>query len=456
MAMATGSAPAATPRSSLGQRVALTFALLCSLVALVQGVAAYYSVEQAEDGLSDILVAREMDLFIERVRAGEASPAPSSTRLRGWVVRTAADRDAVPSYARDLRGGPHEVYSDGRTYHVVEAREGDAQLILMFDTTVYEDRVLAFKRFVAWSVVACSLLALLLGWLLSRRLVRPITQVADSLQKLAPGESGRPQGDEAARLLDAFDRYQRQVERMIAQERQITSNASHELRTPLTALRTSCELLQMDPGMGSAARARLEDMMRIVDGLTGTVAASLQFARDQPARVETLDVRSVVEDVLLPLRGAETRPGVGVVVDVPAGLTVRADRHALQMVLRNLLRNALAHTPAGEVRVAAGPGWLEVRDTGTGIEPEHLPHVFERHFSAGRADLADRGEPPERFGIGLAIVRQYCDRHGWTVTLHSTPASQGAGHGTVARLEFPADRQVRPENAASGDPAGTP
>ena len=436
MATATASAPGAKGRFNLAQRVALTFALLCSLVALVQGVAAYYSVEQAEDSLSDLLVSREMDLFRERVRAGDARPAPSSTRLRGWVVRTDADLAAVPPYARGLDGGPHEVYADGRTFHIISTAEGDARLVLLFDTTAYEDRVRAFKRFAGWSVAACSLVALLLGWLLARRLVRPITQVADSLQKLAPGESGRPQGDEAARLLDAFDRYQRQVERLIAQERQITSNASHELRTPLTALRTSCELLQMDAGMSDPARARLEDMMRIVDGMTGTVAASLQFARDQPAKVEVLDVRGVVEDVLLPLRAAEVRAGVVIAVDVPAGLTASGDRHALQMVLRNLLRNAFAHTVAGEVRVAAGPGWIEVRDTGSGIEPEHLPYVFERHFTAGRVDVADGSDEPERYGIGLAIVQQYCDRHGWTVSLRSTPASQGAGHGTVARLEL--------------------
>jgi signal transduction histidine kinase len=434
MATATGSAPSARSRRSLAQRVALTFALLCSLVALVQGVAAYYTVEMAEDGLSDLLVAREMDLFRERFRAGDSHPAPSSSRLRGYVVRTAAEHDAVPEFARGFEDGPHEIYSDGRTFHVITGREADARLVLIFDTTVYEDRVQAFKSFVLVSILACSVVALLLGWLLARRLVRPITQVADSLQKLAPGESGRPQGDEAARLLDAFDRYQRQVERLIAQERQITSNASHELRTPLTALRTSCELLQMDPGMNVAARARLDGMIRIVDGMTGTVAASLQFARDHPARIEVLDVRRVVEDVLLPLREAETREGVAIVVDVPADLKLRADRHALQMVLRNLLRNALAHTASGEVRVLAGADWIEVRDTGSGIAPEHLPYVFDRHFSAGRTDTADGND--ERYGIGLAIVRQFCDRHGWIVSLRSVPATEGRGHGTIARLEF--------------------
>src|SRR5512145_2111360 len=131
MATAIASAPAAKGRFNLVQRVALTFALLCSLVALVQGVAAYYSVEQAEDGLSDLLVAREMDLFRERVRAGDVRPAPSSTRLRGWVVRHAADAEAVPPYARNLDGGPHEVYADGRTFHIISEREGDARLVMV-------------------------------------------------------------------------------------------------------------------------------------------------------------------------------------------------------------------------------------------------------------------------------------------------------------------------------------
>ena len=434
MASATASAPPARSRRGLAQRVALTFALLCSLVALVQGVAAYYTVEMAEDGMSDVLAAREMALFVERFRAGDPQAAPSSSRLRGYIVRSSGEAEALPAFARGIEGGPHERYWEGRTYHVVAANEGDARLLLVLDTTIYEDRVRAFKSFVIGSVIVCSALALLLGRLLARHLVRPIAQVADSLQKLAPGESGQPRGDEAARLLDAFDRYQRQVERLLAQEREITSNASHELRTPLTALRTTCELLQMDAGVNEASRARLDEMMRIVDGMTGTVAASLRLARDQPAKIETLNLRETVDDVLLPLRAADGREGVAIAVDVPAGLAVRADRHALQMVLQNLLRNALTHTSAGEVRVAAGPGWIEVRDTGTGISAEHLPQVFDRHFSTARSDIAG-AHGGERYGIGLSIVRQLCDRHGWMVSLKSS-AGAGPGHGTTARVEF--------------------
>lgn len=434
MDSATAFARTAQRRRSLGQRVALTFALLCSLVALVQGVAAYYAVENAEDAMSDELVAGEMRLFVERFRAGDPQAAPSSRRLRGYVVDWPAEAERIPAYLRDLAGGPHEIYVDGHTLHVMTAQEGAHRLALVLDSTVYEDHVVAFKRFVMVSIVACCLAALLLGWLLSRRLVRPLAQVTAALQKLAPGPTTRHDGDEASRLLDAFDRYQRQVEQLVAQEREFTSNASHELRTPLTALRTSCELLQMDAAVDGAARRRVEEMVRVIDGMTAAVAASLKLARDRPAALEVIDVRELVEDVLLPLRAALGRDGVAVAVDVPAALTVRVDRQALQMVLQNLLRNALTHTAAGEVRVTAGKGWIEVRDTGRGIAAEHMPLVFERHFSATRSDVGEAAAG-EGYGIGLAIVRQLCDRHGWTVSLRSQ-TGESAARGTVARLDL--------------------
>jgi hypothetical protein len=421
-------------RRSLGQRIALTFALLCSLVALVQGVVAYYAVEGAEDGMSDTLVESEMQLFVERFRAGDPQAAPSSSRLRGYVVSWPAEAERLPAYTRDLTGGPHEIYVDGRTYHVMVRDEAGSRLALVLDTTVYEDHVHAFKRFVVLSIIACSLAALVLGWLLSGHLVRPLATVTDALQKLAPGPSARQGGDEASRLLDAFDRYQREVEQLLAKEKQFTSNASHELRTPLTALRTSCELLQMESALSAAGRGRVNEMLRVVDGMTAAVAASLKLARDRPAAIEVLDVREVVEDVLLPLRAALGRETVEVVVEVPAGLALRADRQALQMVLQNLLRNAMAYTATGEVRVSAGPGWIEIRDTGRGIATEHLPLVFERHFSATRADTG--GASGSSYGIGLAIVRQLCDRHGWSISLRSE-THEGPERGTTARLELP-------------------
>jgi signal transduction histidine kinase len=434
MASATAFVRPTRRRRSLGQRVALTFALLCSLVALVQGVAAYYAVEGAEDDLSDALIESEMSLFVDRFRAGDPQAAPTSRRMRGYVAVWPEEAERVPAFARDLLGGPHETYVDGRTYHIMGAQEGRHRLVLVLDATVYEERVVAFRTFVLVSILACSLAALLLGWLLSRRLVRPLAMVTDALQKLAPGPSVRHDGDESTRLLDAFDRYQRQVEQLIAKEKQFTSNVSHELRTPLTALRTSCELLQMNPVLDPAARARLDEMVRVIDGMTATVSASLKLARDRPAAIEVMDVRDMLEDVLLPLRAALGRDEVAVVVDVPAGLTLRADRQALQMVLQNLLRNAMTHTVAGEVRVTAGRDWIEIRDTGRGIAAEHLPQVFERHYSAARADLGGAGAA-ESYGIGLAIVRQLCDRHGWAISLASETRDV-PGRGTTARLDL--------------------
>jgi signal transduction histidine kinase len=428
-------ASARPPRAKRGlrQRIALAFAVLCSTVAAIQGAVAYFTVEGEEDAMSNAIVEQEMEAFARRHAEGSRT-APSSSRMRGYTVTGPADAERLPDFARTLEGGPREVYADGRTYHVMSRAVGDDRLVVVLDASAHEERIDAFRRFVVFSILACSLLALLLGHLLARRLVRPLEQLTGSLQKLAPGEGGQTGGDEATRLLDAFDRYQRQVSQLLAQERQFASNASHELRTPLTALRTSCELLLLDRRVAGASRARVDDMMRVIDGMTATVSASLQLARDHPATMENLALRDLVEDVLLPLRATFGRGEVALVVDIAPTLHVRADRQALQMVLQNLLRNAFAHTHAGEVRIAAGDGWVEVRDTGVGIAAEDLPRVFDRHFSARRADVpASPGSAGH--GIGLALVKQLCDRHGWAVSIRSE-ARAGHARGTTVRVEL--------------------
>jgi RNA polymerase sigma factor (sigma-70 family) len=137
----------------------------------------------------------------------------------------------------------------------------------------------------------------------------------------------------------------------------------------------------------------------------GTAASRLHYA--------TRALRAAIEAKRLRLE-----------LDVPAGTGLRVNRAALQLTLANLLRNAVAYTDRGEIRVRYADGVLAVSDTGIGIAPAELPRVFERAFRGANARAGGTG-------IGLAIVRRVAERFGWRIDADSTP-----GEGTTFRVRL--------------------
>ena len=224
-----------------------------------------------------------------------------------------------------------------------------------------------------------------------------------------------------------LDRLQRTFER----QRDFVSDASHELRTPLTVLRAQVELLDRETderrrreGTATLPR-RLDELDRLVgDMLTLASAESGQLVEPRPVELE-----SFFEDLRrdLPLFGEREFELQAV------GGTLQADPDRLTQVLRNLVRNAVAHTGPGDaVRITAGAigGRLEiaVADSGPGIPADQLEWIFERFHRLEKGRSRDRGGS----GLGLAIARAIVEAHGGEIRADSSP-----GRGATFRITLP-------------------
>jgi heavy metal sensor kinase len=310
--------------------------------------------------------------------------------------------------------------------------------------------------------VALLALALAGGVWLARRGVAPIARMAATAERISAKDltTRLDVADVPAELRELATTFNGTLDRLAAAfERQarFTADASHELRTPVAVIRTQAELALRRERTPAEYRAGLEACLRAAERMTATVEGLLTLARADAGAglpsAEPVLLRPVVEAAAEALREPAAAAGVTLAVDVPADLAVGGDRTLLLEVAQNLLGNAVRYNrPGGTVTstaaVHAGQVEWRVADTGIGIPPHALPHLFERFY---RVDPA-RSRAAGGSGLGLAIVAWIVEAHGGTVAVTST---EGAGSTFTVRLPLverpgPTSQLPRPTSAATG------
>jgi two-component system sensor histidine kinase MprB len=291
------------------------------------------------------------------------------------------------------------------------------------------------------------LVAAVLGWAVARTGLAPVSRLAAVAEQVTA--TGDPdlrvevdRRDEIGRLATSFNRMLSALQRSLATQRRLISDASHELRTPLASMRVNVELLADDPGMSATERKEVLDrVVAQVAELSDLVASVTDLARGEAARGEQGrngrpregrspeghgDVR--LDEVAAAALDAARRdwPGTEFRADLDA-CALTGDAGRLRVAIRNLLDNAAKFgPPAGPVEVRLGHGELTVRDYGPGIDDADEPYVFDRFYRAPEA----RAVPGS--GLGLSVVSDVARSHGGTAT-----AEQAPGGGALLRLTLP-------------------
>lgn len=300
----------------------------------------------------------------------------------------------------------------------------------------------AFTRSLLVAGLLAGALAIALAVVLSARIVGPIQALTEAARRLQGGDFSHRvpvRGpDELGKLALAFNAMADGLARSERLRRTMVGDVAHDLRTPLTNVGGFLEALE--DGIISATPAVVTSMMeevlllnRLIDDLQDLALAEAgQLRLDLAA----LDLRSELDVAATAVRPQAEAKGLCVrVLPTPEGLQVTADPARVHQVLRHLLSNALTHSSEGGViTLAARPGAtpgeveVEVRDTGAGIAPEHLPDVFERFYRADPSRTRSTGGT----GLGLTIVKQLVEAHGGRVRIESA-----LGQGTTVTFSLP-------------------
>jgi len=277
----------------------------------------------------------------------------------------------------------------------------------------------AVHRYLIWASLGALALAASLSFLLTRKVLWPLSQMAAASQALATGNYGArvrvTSRDEVGQLGEDFNRMAESLDRMEHLRKRMVADVAHELRTPLTNIRGYLEALRdgvVPPSAETYAIVEQEilRLVRLVEDL-------LQLARADAAgshlERQVVSLEDVVEEVLDAYRPRLQAKGIASQVDIGADSErVLADRDKLVRMVSNLVDNALQYTlPGGRLRLYAEREATGVKvtlaNTGEGIAEEDLPFVFERFYRGDRSRSRESGGA----GIGLAIVKELAEAH---------------------------------------------
>lgn len=298
---------------------------------------------------------------------------------------------------------------------------------------------LAFRasvnRLLLFGGIAAGLVALLLGLFLARRATRPARDLASAAQAFAQGNRSRRAeywgADEFGDMARSFNAMADTVEEEDRLRRTFAGDVAHEIRTPLAILQSQIEALQ--DGVTEVSPTELESLheetlrlRRLVGDLETLASAD---AAGFALAMEPVELEAVAREVTREFAGPFEAGGVTITSDLQH-VIVDGDPIRLRQIAANLLSNALKFTPEGgkvrlELEKEGDRAVLRVSDTGVGIPPDELPHVFDRFFR-GRHVRAGGS------GIGLTVVRELVSAHGGEVDVSSEP-----GSGTTFTVRIP-------------------
>lgn len=327
--------------------------------------------------------------------------------------------------------------------HVVGLLEG-AQSLLMVDEVQDQliDVLLA-------GIAIALILAMLFGLWLAGRLLRPIARITDLAQHIGVSQdlSGRitlvKRRDEVGRLTVTLNTMLERLEEVFLAQHHFVANASHELRTPLTAILGHANVIRRHgnrhPDLAAEALQEIIEQAERMHQIVKDLLILAESGQNKEMVRETVSMRQMAYTVvkeLAPLADEKTIQ-LTMTNDREEAHWVLGERNLLKQVVTNLVENALKFTPAGgQVSVST---WqkrsgvkrevvLEVRDSGCGIAPTEVPHIFERWYRVDKARTRATGGS----GLGLSIVQAVVERHGGTVSVESQ-----LGQGSVFQVRLP-------------------
>jgi heavy metal sensor kinase len=308
-------------------------------------------------------------------------------------------------------------------------------------TTEITDVLHTFIYVIIFAMVGVIILAGIGGLFLAERALKPVQRITETAQKIEGSDLSQridvKTDDELGRLAATLNDMIGRLEESFNRQRQFTADASHELRTPLAIMQAEATLALSKERTPDDYRKALETISQESDYMSSVIGKLLFLARSDAGKeqlsFEDVDIKELITGLSANIEALAQDKGIKFTVDAKETLTVSGDKVKLRQLFINILENAVRYTPAnGNIVVSLvqkdANAVVTIADTGIGIPPEHLPHIFERFYRVDKARArADGG-----VGLGLAIAKIIAESHKGTIAVASE-----VGKGTTFTISIP-------------------
>lgn len=352
-----------------------------------------------------------------------------SPLFKQWRYYRGDSTSTLPADIRNMAPGVyHGTPMEGQYYHlqIVDTESGKAYLFYNISDWEQQEHLLLFILLLG--VLLVLGIAILMASGSASKILEPVQRLTQRLRRINPGErqlriAGEFTDSDIWQIAAAFDSYLERIDNFVARERSFTAAASHELRTPLSVMMGAVDVIEANQPNPVSTRA-LERIRRACGDMHAFIEAALLLSREEDGGLHQTDsthlcelTEQLLEDLQPQIKEADitTQLVYGQAIELPVPESIS------KILVGNLLRNAIEHTPGGSIEISLEPTHLTIKDNGIGIAPNDLPNVFNQRYSS----------KPEGTGLGLYMVKRICERFGWHIDIESEP-----GHGTRVHVRF--------------------
>lgn len=442
---------------SIKFRLTLWYMLVMGLLLLFFSAAAFMLLSRSlRKGLDDTLKAHALayidalDINDGTIKFGESGISDDVVLLYGAgpvAVYTRGDKDVVALVAEAMSS----VASTEASYlTIAKSRNGEEYRLYRapFSVDTVEGVIVAgqsmervsgllitFERIFVIVVLITLLLAGVGGHVLAARVLQPIERIRLTADQIGESDLGKripwKGDDELGLLAGTINRMIARLENAFAQQKRFTADASHELRTPLSIIQAEATLTLRKKRRPEEYRDAIALISQEAEHMSSITDNLLRLARHEAPRdtatLEAVCVPEVLAEVVVEMAPLCQEKGIDLIRGSMDGLSLRVDITELKQVFMNLLHNAIRYTPeGGTVSVSLSRegrhAVISVKDTGIGIPPEHLAHIFDRFYRVDKSRSRAEGGS----GLGLSIARQIVESWGGTIK-----ATSAVGAGSV-------------------------
>jgi heavy metal sensor kinase len=337
----------------------------------------------------------------------------------------------------------------GQRVRVLYAMLGPAIAIQVGESMEGYARFLdVFKIILIFTMAFLLILAAGVGWFMAKKAVSGVEAVTRTARRISAGvlEERVPvkdSGDEIDLLARTFNEMLDRIQTLVREVKEMTDNIAHDLKSPIARIRGTAEVtLTTSHSVGeyeNMAASTIEECDRLLDMInTMLMISKTEAGVDRPS-LEDIDIAALLMDTCELFSPVAEDKCLTLRYDVPHAIMIRGDVHMIQRMLSNLLDNAIKYTSSGgrvDVAISAnvvGEVSVSVHDTGVGILPDELPHVFERFYRA------DRSRSTVGAGLGLSLSRAIAHAHGGDINVTSV-----FGEGSTFTVTLPEASTSKP------------